>query len=90
MKYECALKKLVKSQSGHMEKPFADHWWSFPYDHSVIWRVFKFCKGIWVGTSRLSLSGGFWAGQAQTKVVKMKKKILPTGLQVHLEDMFWV
>ena len=26
MKYECALKKLVKSQSGHMEKPFADHW----------------------------------------------------------------
>ena len=36
------------------------------------------------------LSGGFWAGPAQSKVVKMKKKILPTGLQVHLEDMFWV
>ena len=37
-----------------------------------------------------SLSGGFWAGPAQSKVVKMKKKKLPTGLQVHLEDMFWV
>ena len=33
-----------------------------------------------------SLSGGFWAGPAQTKLVKIKKKILPTGLQV----MFWV
>ena len=25
IKYEFALKKLVKSQSGHTEKPFADH-----------------------------------------------------------------
>ena len=117
----CKSKKLVKSQSGHTEKPFADHnviisvWplcdltsflmrthkktcqiteWSygktlcrslviisvwplcdltsffdlqsflmitsdlqrvFPYDHSVIWWVLKFCKGIWVGTSILKL-----------------------------------
>ena len=33
------------------------------------------------------LSGGLGAGPAQREVVKMKKKI-PTGLQVHLEDMF--
>ena len=37
------------------------------------------------------LSGGLGAGPAQREVVKMKKKKkIPTGLQVHLEDMFWV
>ena len=34
------------------------------------------------------LSGGLGAGPAQREVVKMKKKKNPTGLQVHLEDMF--
>ena len=34
------------------------------------------------------LSGGLGAGPAQREVVKMKKKNFPTGLQVHLEDMF--
>ena len=43
-----------------------------------------------VKQKKYNLSGGFWAGPAQSKVVKMKKKNLPTGLQVHLEDMFWV
>jgi hypothetical protein len=32
------------------------------------------------------LSGEFLATRAQTEVVKIKKKI-PTGLEVHLEDM---
>ena len=43
----------------------------------------------WKLTS-IGLSKGFWAGPAMRKVVKMKKKIFPAGLQVHLEDMFWV
>ena len=37
--------------------------------------------------STSQLSGGLGAGPAQREVVKMKKKF-PTGLQVHLEDMF--
>ena len=37
------------------------------------------------------LSDPFWVRQAQREVVKIKKiLIFPTGLQVHLEDMFWV
>ena len=38
----------------------------------------------------LLLSGEFWLPQPQGEVVKIYFLILPTGLQVHLEDMFWV
>ena len=51
--------------------------------HWILWVYFVLKKYMY-------LSGGFWAGPAQSKVVKMKKNNLPTGLQVHLEDMFWV
>ena len=36
------------------------------------------------------LSGGLGARPAQREVVKMKIFFFRTGLQVHLEDMFWV
>ena len=35
-----------------------------------------------------NLSGNFSARQAQREVVKIKIWIFPTGLEVHLEDMF--
>ena len=45
IKYECALKKLVKSQSGHTEMITSDLQRVFPNDHSVIiWQVFWFAK----------------------------------------------
>ena len=36
-----------------------------------------------------SLSKGLSAGQAQSKVEKIKKYVFPTWLEVHLEDIFW-
>ena len=39
------VENLVKSESGHAEKPFACHMWSvFQHDYSVIWQVFWFAK----------------------------------------------
>ena len=41
-----------------------------------------------VSSVEIGLSGHFSQKQAKTKVVKIKILILPTGLEVHLEDMF--
>ena len=44
------------------------------------------------GRKQLSpvLSGEFWVSQAKQDLVKKIFLIFPTGLQVHLEDMFWL
>ena len=44
-------------------------------------------KVEWVGDAH-QLSGEFSATQAQREVVKMFFLIFPTGLEVHIEDMF--
>ena len=38
--------------------------------------------------TKSGLSSELGARQAQREVVKIKKMIFPTGLEVHLEDMF--
>ena len=56
--------------------------------HNFVIRVIGRNMKIHVNRNFLHLlSGGLGAGPAQREVVKMKKKKIPTGLQVHLEDM---